>query len=96
MKIYAQMGNGHFLVEASESELAQIMGFASNYTLPEASKPKIGREVKVCELYQALAASRERKAEIARLADQLRQAAKRVDSINEALAAPIVEVEVKA
>jgi len=96
MKIIGTMGRGEFLVQADENELAKIMGVHSTYGMKDAEKPAVGKEIKVSELYQALQVSRERKEEIAKLANQLRTVAGRVDSINQALASPIVEVEVKS
>lgn len=93
MKIIASISSNRFLVDASADELAQIMGFNSAYSLKDPNKPDIGKEIKVSPLFRALEVSRERKAEIASLADQLRKAAGRVDSINQALAEPIVEVK---
>jgi len=96
MKIIGTIGSDRFLVEATGNDLAQVMGFHSTYGLKDADKLAVGKEIKVSPLYQALQASRERKGELAELANKLRSAAGRVDSINQALAAPIVEVEVKA
>lgn len=96
MKIIGTMGNDRFLVEATGDDLARVMGFANTYGLKDGDKLGVGKEIKVSLLYQALQVSRARKDEIAELANKLRAAAARVDSINSNLAAPIVEVEVKA
>lgn len=94
MKIIAEVNSDRFIVEATSSELAQIMGFAGTYHLKDrAHQLAVGRDVQVTPLYQALEVSRERKEEIAGLAEELRKAADRVDSINNALASPIVEVK---
>lgn len=93
MKIIAAVNEGEYLIQASKDELAQILGFNGAYYLKEGNKLAVGREIKVSPLYQALQVSRQRKTEIATLADQLRKVAGRVDSINQALAEPIVEVE---
>ena len=95
MKIIGKTDTG-FIVAISENEIANICGHSYSNTMKAAEQPAIGREVKVSELYRALVVSRERKEEISKLANQLRVAAGRVDTINQALASPIVEVEVKA
>ena len=94
MKIIATISTGVLLIEASSDELAKIMGFAGESYLKDRGRElTVGREIKVASLYRALEVSRGRKTEIATLAEQLRKAAGRVDSINQALAEPIVEVE---
>jgi hypothetical protein len=96
MKIIGKNSSDGFIVLANREELCQVMGFYSSYGMKEADKPDIGKEIKVSDLYQALSVSRERRDEISKLANQLRTVAGRVDSINQALASPIVEVEVKS
>lgn len=96
MKIIGKTGSSGFIVTASLEELCQIMGFYQSYGMKEAEKPDVGKDIKVSDLYQALSVSRARKEEITKLANELRKAAGRVDTINQALAAPIVEVEVKS
>lgn len=93
MKIIGTVGSDLFLVEASSNDLAQLMGFASAYNLKDGDKLAVGKKIEVSPLYQALQVSRARKDEIAELANKLRAVAGRVDSINQALAAPIVEVK---
>lgn len=94
MKIIGKAGSGEFIVTASEDEMAKIAGYGSMYEIKsDCDKPTVGREVQVSELWRALKVSRERKADIATLAESLRKVAGRVDSINQALAAPIVEVK---
>ena len=94
MKIIAQANTDRFIVEADGSELAQVMGFSGTYSLKDGDKLAVGKEIKVSPLWRALEVSRGRKAEIADLANKLRTAAGRVDSINQALVEPIVEVKV--
>ena len=96
MKIIGKTSDSGFIVTASEDELCKFMGHNSSYGLKESDKPAIGKEIKCSDLYAALRVSRERKKEISDLAEALRKVAGRVDSINQALAAPIVEVEVKS
>ena len=96
MKIIGKTGSSGFIVTAGMEELCQVMGFHSSYGMKDSEKPDVGRDIKVSDLYQALSVSRERREEIAKLANQLRTVAGRVDSINQALASPIVEVEVKS
>ena len=95
MKIIAKVNDSRFLVEAEADELAQVMGFSGYYYLKDGNKLAVGKVVNVSPLYRALEVSRGRKAEIAALAEQLRKTAGRVDTINQALAEPIVEVEVE-
>ena len=95
MKIIGKTDSDGFIVTATGDELAKICGFAYLTSMPNDKRPSAGMEIKVTELYRALVVSRERKNEIAELANKLRTAAGGVDSINQALAAPIVEVEVK-
>lgn len=94
MKIIGQATTGVFICTATEDELCQVAGHAGSYGLKDIDKPQIGRELKVSELWRALNVSRQRKGEITKLANELRATAGRVDSINQALAAPIIEVEV--
>lgn len=94
MKIIGKTQYG-LIVETHADELAQVAGFYNASAMKADDRPDIGKEIKVSKLYSALSVSRERKEDIAKLANQLRVVAGRVDSINQALAAPIVEVEVK-
>ena len=96
MKIIGKTSNSEFIIVAADSELAMICGFSYSSSMPEKLRPDIGREIKVASLYAALCVSRARKADIAGLANSLRTVAGRIDSINRALAEPIVEVEVQA
>lgn len=93
MKIIGKSGNNEFIVTATEYELAHIAGYSYPTQMKDGTKPEVGREVAVSALFQALCISRERKVEIAALAESLRKVAGRVDSINQTLAAPIVEVK---
>lgn len=95
MKIIGRMDNG-FIVTASEQELAEIAGFRYSSSMKSDCRPEIGREIRVSKLFEALRVSRERKEDIEKLANDLRRVAGRVDSINQALSAPIIEVEVKS
>ena len=89
MKIIAKMGSDEFLVSASESELLYIAGYNSKYGLKDCELPSIGKQINVSDPFAALRVSRGRKLEVEKLANQLRDTAKRVDTINAALAAPI-------
>lgn len=91
MKIIASVSSSKFLIEATETELANIAGFT--YPNSIQSSLKVGNEIKVAELWRVLEISRGRHDELAKMATQLRTAATRVDSINTALANPIVEVK---
>lgn len=94
MKIIAKVSDGRFLVEATSTELAQVMGFNSTYELKERDNTfHVGRDVQVSQLWSALAVTRGRQKEVAELAERMRKLADRVDSVNKALAAPIVEVK---
>lgn len=96
MKIIGNTAGG-YMVDVNANELANIMGHDSNYSFERSGSPKlsIGSEIKVSKLFEALSVSRGRKKDIADLAEALRKVAGRVDTINQALAAPIIEVEVK-
>ena len=58
MKIVAKTGSGSFLVDATEHELARIMGFAYTNSIPADKKLDLGREVDVSRMYEALAVER--------------------------------------
>ena len=90
MKIIGQTKGGYIL-EASGDELANICGYSYSNELKGSNTPCIGLTIQVWPLYEALQFSRKRKAEIAHLAESLRKIAKRVDTINEVLANPIIE-----
>lgn len=93
MKIIATTSSG-FIVEATGDELAKVMGYAGSYHIKDGNKePRLGREIPVSPLWEALAVSRTRKEELASLANALRKVAGRVDTINQTLASPIVEVK---
>lgn len=94
MKIVATISDDRFLVEATKSELSSIAGFQYVNEAEKAGyKFPIGCQFNVSELWAALAVSRSRKTEIAAMAESLRKVAGRIDGINQALAAPIVEVQ---
>lgn len=91
MKIIAGIDSSGFLVEVSEHEIAEIIGFT--YPSEIEGGIRVGEEIKVADLWGALEISRGRYAELAKMATQLRTAATRVDSINSALSNPIIEVK---
>ena len=95
MKIIGKTENCGFILTATEDELANIVGHDYPSRMKNDQRPAVGKEIKVSGLWSALVVSRNRKSEIAELANKLRAIAVRVDSINQALASPIVEVEVK-
>ena len=82
-----------FIVEVSEEDLTRIMGYGYKHEVPVHARPKVGWEVKVCDLWNALYHARDRRKEIDNLATGLRRAADNVDAINAALAHPMVEVK---
>jgi len=91
MKIIAAADRSTFIVSMTETEIANIAG----HSFPNAIQASIvvGKEIKVAELWRVLEISRERHADLAKMATQLRAQATRIDSINAALANPIVEVK---
>lgn len=91
MKIIAKAHRDCFIVEASEDELANIAGFAFVHQMKDQNRLEVGRELRVTKLFSALAVERSRRAEIEAMANSLRKAADRIDSINAALDCPIVE-----
>lgn len=93
MKIVAKTGSGSFLVDATEHELARIMGFAYTNSIPADKKLDLGREVDVSRMYEALAVERERMDDVQKLANGLRSVADRVEKINAALSCPLIEVK---
>lgn len=94
MKIIASIDGSRFLVEATETELARIMGYGYTSTAREKGhKIEVGREVPVNPLWEALEVTRGRVTEVASLANSLRKTADRVDAINATLKSPIVEVK---
>lgn len=95
MKIIAAISGSTFLVEASDDELARIAGFSYASSLEHHMKPSVGKVVNVSPLWAALTVSRERVAELQKMATALRTVATRVESINAALAQPIIEVQTK-
>lgn len=80
---------GKWLVEIDASETAMLQGFQS---WDKAPKLYVGAAIKVQELYNALQVERRRPDELKGMAKSLRDAADRVDSINSALASPIINV----
>jgi TfoX/Sxy family transcriptional regulator of competence genes len=93
VKIIASISSDKFLLEATDDEIAQITGNGSAWAVREKWKPAVGLTVQVSALWKALDASRERTEELAALAVKLRNAADKVDSINKAVKAPIIEVK---
>ena len=95
MKIIGSVGDGKLLVEAHKDELAKIAGYqyADYGDGAKALKFNIGVEIAVNALWQALEVTRGRIKEVSDLAAALRKTADRVDTINAALKAPIVEVK---
>ena len=93
MKIIATTGNDRFLVEATNYELANVMGYGYPSELKNESRLAVGKEIPVSKLWQALSITRSREEEVAKLAEGLRKLADRVDGVNATLAAPIVEVK---
>jgi predicted P-loop ATPase/GTPase len=92
MKVIAKVTEGRFLVEATSDELAQVMGFHSDYYIKDdIKKPRVGCEILVTKLWAALTVERGRVDEIRNQANALRKTADRLDTINAALDCPIVE-----
>lgn len=89
MKIIASTGHEKFLVEATADELAQVMGHSWGSTIKD--RLTIGADVKITRLYQALQVERTRQDRVTKLANDLRQVAKEVDTINAALDCPIID-----
>lgn len=91
MKIIAKAERDRYIVEASDWELANVMGYTYPSSIPSGHKIEVGKEIAVTKLFEALSVERKRQEEIKSLAAQLRKTADRVDSINAALDCPIVE-----
>ena len=94
MKIVAKVNENEVLVQATKNELANIIGHGSTYDLKDRGGEFIpGACINVSPLWEALSISRARKDDIAKLAKDLRTVAGKVDTINQALASPIIEVK---
>lgn len=94
MKIIATVSSDRFLVEATKEEIAKVMGHSCTYAMKDADRTiRVGADVQVSPLWSALEVTRGRQSEVANLATQMRKLADRVDSVNKALAAPIIEVK---
>lgn len=91
MKIIAAVNGSRFIVEVSDTEIANIAGHS--YPSGISGGIKVGQEVKVADLWRVLEISRERCTDLSKMATQLRTQATRIDSINAAIANPIVEVK---
>lgn len=94
MKIIGTVSGGELLCIATENELANIAGYRSTY---ETGCPKfrerVGSDVQVSPLWEALTILRERRAVVADLATRMRTEAGRMDKIGAALESPIVETK---
>ena len=69
MKIIAKIDDKRFIVEASGDELANVLGYSSEYYLPQGtdynrSKLVVGQEIGVNEMYQACQSVKDSSAEI--------------------------------
>jgi HAMP domain-containing protein len=93
VKIIAAVNAYTFLVEANVEELVRIAGRNSSYGMPADEKPAVGKTIEVNDLWNALTVSVSRRDDIAKLAESLRKEAGRIDTINQALANPIVMVK---
>lgn len=93
MKILAKISDSKMIVEVSTTEVAHILGYTYESEIKSRGALDVGSEIKVSGLFKALNASRDRKDELARMAHGLREAAKKIDSINTALEEPILVVE---
>jgi hypothetical protein len=53
MKIIAAIDRSNFLVQATDDELARIMGYQYRSALPDVARLDIGAELKISEIYDA-------------------------------------------
>jgi hypothetical protein len=88
-----------YLVEITERELSQVMGYGSEYSLPAPHKDRrayekftVGSVVNVSELFAAVEIERGRVKKIAAQAKALRGLADEIDSVNTKLASALTEV----
>ena len=93
VKIIAKVSDTRWLVEANNYELANVMGFGYPIELKGNNELIVGREITLSKLWEALSITRGRKKDVAAIAESLRKLAGRIDSINQTLAAPIIEVK---
>ena len=94
MKIIGSINNNEFIITATHTEVAKIIGYDSTYSLRDKKiELSIGMDVQVSPLWEALSVSRTRKADLEKMSAELRRVAGRVDTINQAIASPIVEVK---
>ena len=93
MKILARVSESRLIVEIGTHEIANILGYNYESEIKARGALNVGNEINVSVLFKALNASRDRKDELARMANGLRDAAKKIDSINAALEEPILVVE---
>lgn len=94
MKIVATVSNGRFLAEVEEGEIAKMLGFDSPHEMREKGRVNlsVGSEIKVHELWRAVAWLRARPDEMSRLASRLQVAARDVLDAAAVLESPIIKL----
>jgi hypothetical protein len=93
MKIIASTYRDNFLCEVSADEIAKIAGYSYTTSMPNGSRLEVGQTIQVSKLWDALSFVRDRKDEVAKCAAQLKTISTRLNSVNETLAQPIIEVK---
>lgn len=89
MKIIGSKKDG-FILEASEREVANLVGYYSEYEMRRSGDPKelkVGDEVKVHEMYRRLYTLSSRRGEIKTAQKMLRDAASELELVDPILAA---------
>jgi hypothetical protein len=91
MKIIAKGIGGCLIVEATPRELAQVLGFGSEYSLKDADRElAAGREIKVNDLWTAIEVQRSHPKEIEATARKLRALADSLDGVNKTIPVALV------
>lgn len=71
MKIVAQTYNGYML-EASKSDVANLIGYYGEYDMGDKYRPKIGDEIKINDMYKQLYTLQNKQPELKKVVDTLR------------------------
>lgn len=88
MKIIGKTRHG-FIVEASETEVANILGFYGPYYPSGCPKLEVGNEIKVSDLYERLHAMRKSEVTLADCRKSLRSLADLIDPIDNLIEAAL-------
>lgn len=94
MKIIGKAERGVFILRANEDEIAQLIGYRSEYERRDDSRRYelvVGDEICVTAMFSRLYSLEARKGELERLAKQLRAQADLLESVEPVIAAATAE-----